>query len=189
MYLLGCSNCTPDKTLRWKSHSYCLSDEPLQYQDVKAMNPDAKILQIQREISLNLPKMQRHSFDLPNDPNYKMISHSASFKEPTCASSAYVLINATNSCAYLRLSGTRLLLCNGRLRAPLFRIFRLSVWHRPIWRGAILAPLSSLTVWFTGLSALLELPPSWHSSRFQAAVAAVDSQKQASHYIRRDQGN
>ncbi|CAN6923429.1 unnamed protein product [Brassica oleracea] len=162
------------------------------------MNPDAKILQIQREISLKLPQMQRHSFDLPNDPNYKMISHlfflqvasSASFKEPTCASSAYVLINATNSCAYLRLSGTRLLLCNGRLRAPLFRIFRLSVWHRPIWRGAILAPLSSLTVWFTGLSALLELPPSWHSSRFQAAVAAVvDSQKQASPYIRRDQGN
>ena len=118
------------------------------------------------------------------------VASSASFKEPTCASSAYVLINATNSCAYLRLSGTRLLLCNGRLRAPLFRIFRLSVWHRPIWRGAILAPLSSLTVWFTGLSALLELPPSWHSSRFQAAVAAVvDSQKQASPYIRRDQGN
>ncbi|CDY16297.1 BnaC01g23320D [Brassica napus] len=60
----------------------------------------------------------------------------------------------------------------------------------PFGGGAILAPLSSLTVWFTGLSALLELPPSWHSSRFQAAVAAVvDSQKQASPYIRRDQGN
>ena len=66
---------------------------------------------------------------------FLQVASSASFKEPTCASSAYVLINATNSCAYLRLSGTRLLLCNGRLRAPFFRIFRLSVWHRPIWRG------------------------------------------------------
>ncbi|WZZ90505.1 hypothetical protein YC2023_119084 [Brassica napus] len=55
----------PEEVEETRRPSRTLTDKTLRYK--KAMNPNAKVLQIQRKTSLNLPQMQRHSSDLPNN--------------------------------------------------------------------------------------------------------------------------